>query len=210
MASPRVLFISSSLGLGHAGRDLAIANELRRLRPDAEIDWLAGDPVTRQLEQAGERLLPECAVFRETGYAEQNAGVFSLNVVWYVAHAALAWARVARTVLRVVEERGYDLVVGDETYELAIAFALRPSLKRVPFVVIYDFFGLDAMSRNPLEKLTVYTLNWLWRGGRRRAPRSISCCSSASPRTSPTGRSALASQIAAHTPCVTSASSDTC
>lgn len=166
----KALFISSSLGLGHAGRDLAIANELRRLRPDVEIDWLAGDPATRQLEQAGERLLPECAVFRETGYAEQSAGAFSLNVVWYVAHAALAWARVARTVLRVVKEGGYDLVVGDETYELAIAFALRPGLKKVPFVVIYDFFGLDAMSGNPLEKLTVYPLNWLWGGGRRKAP----------------------------------------
>ena len=163
----KALFISGSLGLGHAGRDLAIASELRRLRPDLEIDWLAGDPATRLLEQAGERLLPECAVFRETAFAERSAGAFSLNIVGYVAHAAMAWARVARTVLRLVNQRRYDLVVGDETYELAVVFALRPSLKRVPFVVIYDFFGLDATSGNPAERLAVRALNRLWGGGRR-------------------------------------------
>jgi predicted glycosyltransferase len=166
MAIVRALFISGSLGLGHAGRDLAIANELRRLLPQLEIDWLAGDPATRQLEEASERLLPECAVFKESGFAEDKAGAFSLNIVRYVLHAASTWARVVRTVLRTVDQRGYDFVVGDETYELAVAFALRPSLKRVPFMVIYDFFGLDAMSRNPLERMIVYALNRLWGGGR--------------------------------------------
>ncbi len=75
----RALFISGSIGLGHVGRDLAIAQELRRLRPDVEIDWLAGDPATRQLKLAGERLLPECEVVNETDFAERNAEGFSLN-----------------------------------------------------------------------------------------------------------------------------------
>ena len=163
----RTLFISSSIGLGHAGRDLAIANELRRLRPDVEIDWLAGDPATRLLDQAGERMLPECSVFRETGVAEANAGDFSLNLVAYVTHAARQWARVARTILRLIDEHEYEFVVGDETYELTIAFALRPALKTVPFAIIYDFFGVDAMSGNPFERAAVYALNHLWGGGRR-------------------------------------------
>lgn len=166
-ARVKTLFISSSLGLGHVGRDLAIADELRHLRPDVEIDWLAGDPATRTLEQAGERLLPECSVFQETRFAEANAGAFSLNLIGYVARAAWQWARVARTILRVIDEHGYELVVGDETYELAIAFAIRPSLKKVPFAIIYDFFGLDAMNANPLERVAVYALNRLWGGGRR-------------------------------------------
>ncbi len=166
----RALFISGSIGLGHVGRDLAIADALRRLRPDIEIDWLAGDPATRQLELAGERLLPECAVFRETDFAEEQGGSFSLNLVRYVRHAALGWVRVARTVLRLADANHYDFVVGDETYELAVAFALRPSLKKVPFAVIYDFFGLDSMSHNPLEGGLVYALNWLWGGKRRGKP----------------------------------------
>jgi hypothetical protein len=206
----RTLFISSSIGLGHAGRDLAIANELRRLRPDVEIDWLAGDPATRLLEQAGERLLPECSVLRETGVAEASAGDFSLNLVGYVTHAARQWARVARTILRLIDRNGYEFVVGDETYELTIGFALRPALKTVPFAIIYDFFGVDAMSRNPFEPAAVHTLNNLWGGGRRgKAPPSTWCCLSASPRTSPIGRSARVCPIAVHTRRVTSPSSGT-
>ena len=58
MATTRILYISGSIGLGHAGRDLAIANELRRLNPSIEIAWLAGDPARRLLEEAGETLLP--------------------------------------------------------------------------------------------------------------------------------------------------------
>ena len=206
----RTLFISSSIGLGHAGRDLAIANELRRLRPDVEIDWLAGDPATRMLEQAGERMLPECSVFRETGVAEANAGDFSLNLVGYVTHAARQWARVARTILRLIDEHEYEFVVGDETYEPTIAFALRLALKTVPFAIIYDFVGVDAMSGNPFERAAVYALNYLWVedvAGRR--PPSTWCCSSASPRMTPIGRSAPACPIAVHTRPGTSHSSDT-
>ena len=43
----RALYLSSPIGLGHARRDVAIAQELRRLHPDLQIDWLAQHPVTR-------------------------------------------------------------------------------------------------------------------------------------------------------------------
>ncbi len=54
----RALYISSPIGLGHAQRDVAIADELRTLRPDLEIDWLAQHPVTAVLETRGERIHP--------------------------------------------------------------------------------------------------------------------------------------------------------
>src|SRR5439155_26175442 len=57
----RALFISSPIGLGHARRDVAIADELRNLHPDLEIDWLAQYPVTRVLEERGERIHPASA-----------------------------------------------------------------------------------------------------------------------------------------------------
>src|SRR6267378_4294268 len=43
----RALYISSPIGLGHARRDVAIADGLRALHPDLEIEWLAQQPVTR-------------------------------------------------------------------------------------------------------------------------------------------------------------------
>jgi hypothetical protein len=65
MPLTRVLYISGSIGLGHAGRDLAIANALRRLNPGIEIVWHAGDPARRLLAEAGETLLPQSAAFAE-------------------------------------------------------------------------------------------------------------------------------------------------
>ena len=50
----RALYLSSPIGLGHARRDVAIAKELKRLRPELEIDWLAQHPVTAVLEAEGE------------------------------------------------------------------------------------------------------------------------------------------------------------
>jgi predicted glycosyltransferase len=166
----RILFISDSIGLGHAARDLAIAQRLRSGRPGLEIDWLAGHPATGPIEQAGESILPEAAAFEETTFAEQRAEGFSLNLPRYATHALRAWARAARAVLNLTQRRSYDLVVGDETYELAIAFALWPGLKKLPWVIIYDFFGLHPMTHDPLERGVVHVLNRIWCGGIRGKP----------------------------------------
>ena len=50
-----VLYISGSLGLGHITRDIAIANHLRKLLPEVDIEWLAANPATTLLEEAGEK-----------------------------------------------------------------------------------------------------------------------------------------------------------
>ena len=42
--SKKALYLSSPIGLGHGRRDIAISRELRKLRPDLQVDWLAQDP----------------------------------------------------------------------------------------------------------------------------------------------------------------------
>lgn len=86
MGTSRVLFISGSIGLGHADRDVAIARALRALNPSVEISWLAGDPARQLIADAGEVLLP-CSVADETASAEQIAGHFALNVAQYAWRA---------------------------------------------------------------------------------------------------------------------------
>src|SRR5204863_8122167 len=54
----RALYLSSPIGLGTPRRDVAIAKELKRLRPELEIDWLAQHPVTAVLDAEGERIHP--------------------------------------------------------------------------------------------------------------------------------------------------------
>jgi UDP:flavonoid glycosyltransferase YjiC (YdhE family) len=171
MASTRVLYISDSIGLGHAARDLAIARELRTLNPEVEIMWLAGDPATRLIAEAGEKLLPETEAFaHETGVAEDTSGEFSLNVLRYALRAQSAWKRAVAAFKEVTARYPYDLLIGDESYEIDGVLGDQPELKKAPFVMIYDFVGLDAMSRSPLERLMAYRFNWLWGGGPRGKP----------------------------------------
>jgi hypothetical protein len=172
MSGTGVLYISGSIGLGHVRRDLAIARELRRLDPEVEIMWLAGEPARHLIAEAGETLLPESAAYGdETGVAEDAAQEFSLNLLGrFALRAQGAWKRAVATFEEVSAKYPYDLLIGDETYEIDAALEKRPELKKAPFVMIYDFVGLDAMSRNPLERLIVYRGNWVWGGGPRGKP----------------------------------------
>jgi predicted glycosyltransferase len=133
LPSMRVLFISDSIGLGHAARDLAIARELRRLDPQVEIMWLAGDPARRLIAEAGETLLPETEVFaHETGVAENTSGEFSLNVLRYALRAQSVWKRAVVAFEEVSARHPYDLLIGDESYEITMALGERPELKKAP------------------------------------------------------------------------------
>src|SRR5215211_2362851 len=151
MNSTRVLFISGSIGLGHARRDLAVARELRRLNPGVEIVWLAGEPARQVIAEAGETLLPESVVYGdETDVAEDAAEGFSLNLLGRFAwRAQSVFKHTVATFEEVSARHPYDLLFGDETYEIDAALAKRSEFKKSPFVIISDFVGLDAMS---LEK----------------------------------------------------------
>ncbi|MCU0640228.1 MAG: hypothetical protein MUF59_10235 [Candidatus Krumholzibacteria bacterium] len=162
----KVLYISGSLGLGHVTRDLAIARELRRLMPDVEIDWLAVHPASLVIEEAGEKLIPEAAEYaNENDFAEESSRGGGLNILRYLLRARKAWDRNVAVFERVVGSRHYDLVIGDETYEISLALRKRRGLKKFPFVMIFDFVGLDTMTRNPLERLGVYIYNYKWASG---------------------------------------------
>ena len=77
----RALYVSSPIGLGHAQRDIAIAEELRKLHPDLEINWLAQHPVTAVLEARGERIHPGSAFLaNESGHIESESAEHDLHL----------------------------------------------------------------------------------------------------------------------------------
>jgi Glycosyltransferase family 28 C-terminal domain len=169
--SKLVLFISGSVGLGHARRDLAIANALRRLNPAIEILWLASNPARTLIREAGERLLPEAdRLANDTTVIDEAAVGFHLDLVKYVLRAASAWDRNVAVFEEVTSKYPFDLIIGDETYEISLALEKRPELKKAPFTMIYDFVGCDVMSHNLFEWLQVYVLNWSWGGGPKGKP----------------------------------------
>jgi pimeloyl-ACP methyl ester carboxylesterase/predicted glycosyltransferase len=136
------LYISSPIGLGHARRDVAVAKELRARRPDLRIDWLAQDPVTRVLEAEGERVHPASALLaNESAHIESQAADHDL-------HAYQAIRRMDEILLAnfmvfhdVVTEGHYDLVIGDEAWDVDRLLHENPELKRTAFTWMTDFVG---------------------------------------------------------------------
>ena len=162
----RILFISGSLGLGHVTRDIAIAQEIRSLRNDVEIDWLAAHPASLLLKESGEDLLDEASDYLDENQIAESASCgFRLNLFRYAVAFQRQWQHNIDLVNRVMTRDRYDLLVGDETYDLVTAFRKNPGLKKSPFVMIYDFVGFDAMTSNPLERLGIYMMNRRWASG---------------------------------------------
>lgn len=151
LARPRrALFLSSPIGLGHALRDVAIARELRALHPDLEIDWLAQDPVTRVLEARGERVHPASRhLANESTHIESEAGEHDL-------HVFQTWRNMDEILLAnfmlvhdVLEAQPYDLVIGDEAWEVDYYLHENPELKSTAFVWLTDFVGWVPMDGDP-------------------------------------------------------------
>jgi pimeloyl-ACP methyl ester carboxylesterase len=143
---PRALYISSPIGLGHAQRDVAIARELRRLRPDLEIDWLAQDPVTRVLEGEGERIHPASAhLANESRHIESESAEHDLHCFQALRRMDEILAANFMLFHDIVRDQRYDLWVGDEAWELDYYLHENPREKRVPFVWLTDFVGFLPM-----------------------------------------------------------------
>jgi pimeloyl-ACP methyl ester carboxylesterase len=138
----RALFVSSPIGLGHAQRDAAIADELRTLHPDLEIDWLAQHPVTAVLEARGERIHPASAFLaNESHHIESESAEHDL-------HCFQAIRRMDEILLSnfmvfhdLVREEQYDVWIGDEAWELDYYLHENPEQKRAPYVWLTDFVG---------------------------------------------------------------------
>lgn len=142
----RALFISSPIGLGHARRDVAIADELRTLEPDVEIEWLAQDPVTRVLDAKGESVHAASSLMaNESGHIESESGEHDLNA--FQALRNMDEIQVANFMLidEVIAEGQYDLVVGDECWELDYQLHENPNLKKTSYAWLTDFVGYIPM-----------------------------------------------------------------
>ncbi|WP_432940746.1 alpha/beta fold hydrolase [Kribbella sp. CA-253562] len=138
----RVLYLSSPIGLGHARRDLAIARELRTVQPDVEIEWLAQHPVTRVLADAGEVVHPASDwLLSESAHVEFEAGEHDLHAFQAVRRMDEILVANFLTFTDVVEDRHYDLVIGDEAWEVDYFLHENPELKRFAYAWLTDFVG---------------------------------------------------------------------
>jgi len=162
----KVLFVSGSIGLGHVTRDMAIVRELRKLRPDIELHWMAGEQATMMLRNAGENVLPESDGFSdEVGIADSMATGYKLNLAQYTAKASKDWQASKVKFLEFVKHKNYDLVVGDEAWAVWFAYFENPSAKKQPFVMVYDFEKCVTVTKSPRDRMINWMLNRGWDNG---------------------------------------------
>jgi pimeloyl-ACP methyl ester carboxylesterase/predicted glycosyltransferase len=138
----RALYISSPIGLGHAWRDVAIADELRALHPDLRIDWLAQDPVTRVLESRGERIHPASAdlASESTHIASESAG-HDLHVFQAIRRMDEILVANFMVFHDLVEQEAYDVWIADEGWEIDYFLHENPELKTAAYCWLTDFVG---------------------------------------------------------------------
>jgi predicted glycosyltransferase len=138
----RVLYVSSPIGLGHARRDLAIADELRALRPGVEVHWLAQHPVTELLKRRGELIHPASAFLAsESGHIESEAFEHDLHVFQAFRNMDEILVSNFMVFADLVRDEHFDLWVGDEAWDIDYFLHENPELKRAHYAWITDFVG---------------------------------------------------------------------
>lgn len=161
----RILFISGSVGLGHAARDVAIAKQLRKLNPEIEIIWLVDSPAAQLLQSEGEVVHPDAALLpSNTELFERTIGDGKYEVD--LTDFSMEWLKIFPKRLEIYDQvakrEKVDLVVGDETYDICVEWYNHPEKRSFPFVMMVDFIGFQHVNHNPKTMLQDYMLNRLW------------------------------------------------
>ena len=159
----KVLFISGPIGLGHVGRELEIAKEMRRLDPNVEIIWHAEEPAASMLRSAGEG---NPYTFSEkqstTSFAETEASEYNLSLCSMFLEWLKTFPDRVGYFMKIVAEQGVDTIVGDETMELLLTLVKKPELKQFKFVYLSDFFGAYQVQMKPKELIATRIFNKTW------------------------------------------------
>jgi predicted glycosyltransferase len=138
----RALYISSPIGLGHAQRDVSIAAELRKLHPDLEIDWLAQHPVTAVLEEHEEQIHPASEwLASESAHIASESDEHELNAFQAIRRMDEILVNNFMVFYEVIESGEYDLVIGDEAWDVDYYLHENPELKNTAFAWLTDFVG---------------------------------------------------------------------
>jgi len=116
------------------------------IHPDLHIDWLAQDPVTRVLDASNETIHPASRLMaNESAHIESESGEHDLNV--FQALRDMDEIQVANFMVidEVVAAGQYDLVIGDESWELDYHLHENPGLKKASYAWMTDFVGWVPM-----------------------------------------------------------------
>jgi pimeloyl-ACP methyl ester carboxylesterase/predicted glycosyltransferase len=153
----RALFVCSPIGLGHAWRDVAIADELRRQVPGIEVEWLAQEPVTAVLRERGESIHPASAeLASEAEHIDREAGEHDLHAFQALRRMDAIFCANFMLFHDVVSEEQFDVWVGDEAWEVDHFLHENPELKTAPYAWLTDFVGYLPMGEQEIPLTADY------------------------------------------------------
>jgi predicted glycosyltransferase len=142
----RALYVSSPIGLGHAWRDVAIADELRRQVPGLEIQWLAQEPVTTVLRARNETIHPLSAeLASEAEHIDREAGEHDLHAFQALRRMDEIFCANFMVFNDLVRAEDFDVWIADEGWEIDHFLHENPELKTAPYAWLTDFVGYLPM-----------------------------------------------------------------
>ena len=143
---PRALMVSSPIGLGHAWRDVAIANELRQIVPGLRVEWLAQPPLTTLLKACGETIHPaSTSLAPEALHVDAQAGEHELHAFEMLRRMDEILCANFMVFHDVVSQEHFDVWIADEGWEVDHFLHEHPELKTSPYVWMSDFVGYMPM-----------------------------------------------------------------
>src|SRR4051794_13337735 len=155
LSGRRGMFLSPPIGLGHPRRDLAIAAELQKLRPELQIDWLAQPPLADWLRRGGFSVHPASEFLAsEAAHIDSVAGEHDLHAFQAIREMDEILVANFMVFAELVEQERYDLWIGDEAWDLDHFLYENPALKTTPYAWLTDFVGWLPMSEGREAELT--------------------------------------------------------
>jgi hypothetical protein len=97
--------------------------------------------------------------------AARKGKPYRTNLARYLFASRAAWEENVGVFAGAVEKGGFHLVIGDEAYEVAIALREKKIRIKPTLVMLYDFIGLENMTKSPLDWLVAYKVNKGWARG---------------------------------------------
>jgi UDP:flavonoid glycosyltransferase YjiC (YdhE family) len=162
----KVLYVSGSVGLGHIERDMAIAREVRRLKPGTEVHWMTGDPARRVLKMNGETVLPESESFDQGSDAIDSVSKdFDADLYTVAGKIVGSIEPNGKLIWSIAKRGGYDVVAHDEAYEVVCSLYKNRSMQCCKSAFMSDYFGMWGPAKGMKNKLVKRVSNGLWLKG---------------------------------------------
>src|SRR4029079_18356390 len=142
----RALYVSSPIGLGHAWRDVAIADALRERVPGLESHWLAQSPVATVREHRGETIHPASAeLASEAQHIDREAGEHDLHAFQAIRRMDEILCANYMVFDDLVHEEVFDVWIADEAWDVYHFLHETPERKTAPLAWLTDFVGFLPM-----------------------------------------------------------------